>query len=259
MQQGTFSWRAAMVGGVAVGLALAGAQGAVSGPSVYLQAPIVPAPGQQPGGGLISGFAPAELSARHVAQGVLLAQTTSITSLRFWGYNSGFLAAPSSRFRISVWRGDSISSNGLPDAPGTLVFQQVIAITDPRVEQFIPPNPTGFAQEATRTEIDLGAGFTGLTLQGGQRYWLAIAGSEEARAFGGGAMEQTWAWRDSTSSTGYSAVYNVFSADSWFSFAPQPGIPPGGGLAFEIFGVPTPGAAAVLALAGVTALRRRRS
>lgn len=241
----------------AAGPVLASAHGAISGPSVYLQAPVTPAPGQGPGGGTIAGFAPAELSPRHIADGVLLAQTTTITSLRFWGYNSGFLAAPSSRFRISVWLGDSVSSNGLPDAPGTLVFQQVIAITDPRVEQFIPPNPSGFVQGATRTEIDFGAGFTGLTLHAGLRYWLAIAGSEEPRPFGGGAMDQNWAWLDSTSGSGYGAVYNVFSSDSWFSFAPQPGVP-SGGRAFELFGVPTPGSAAALALAGIAITRRRR-
>lgn len=215
----------------------------VIGPSVYLQAP------EAPGfswGGTSSYFTPGLASTRHIALGFVLGETTTATSLRFWGLNIGTQAVVSTQFRVSVWRSDGVSNNGLAGSPGTLHYQETFALSGPQMEQSVYPGPETWA---TRYEINFGPAFT---LTGGERYWLSIAGSTEP----GQSTLSWWGWADAQTGSGYGSVYNIFSNDSWVTFEPGPNS--GGRQAFELFGVPTPSALAAFGVAGVLATRRRR-
>lgn len=235
------------IGGVSLFL-VAGASealGAVTGDSVFLQAPAT-SPNSR--GGTSSYFTPGSTFQRHIADGVILGQSATISSLRFWGFNGGTEPVASTRFRVSLWRGDGVSTNGLASAPGTRIFEQEFALSDPRMETFVIGEPL---TAITRYEINLGSAST-LSLQGGQRYWLAIAGSTEQ---GQGTLDQ-WAWGDAPVGSGFGAVYNVFSSNSWFSFEPLPGGGPQGGRAFELFAIPGPGPVGALGLLGLLHSRR---
>ncbi|MFO0857972.1 MAG: hypothetical protein U0640_11510 [Phycisphaerales bacterium] len=215
---------------------------AVTGTSAFLQAPAPPGFNWN---GASSYFSPGETIRRDFAEGVLLSSESTVSSLRFWGRNIGSFPVASTQFRISVWRSDGLSSNGISGSPGTLHFEEIVSISDPRMEVFLYPGPL---QGSDRYEINFGSAFT---MNANERYWIAIAGSTEPN------QDFRWGWADAPIGSGYTSVRNVFSIDSWFTFEPTPFST--GGRAFEVFVVPTPNATAIVGIGLVTtAFRRRR-
>lgn len=180
---------------------------------------------------------------RHIAEGFTLAQDADLSSVRFWGFAPGSFPVLPGGYKISLWKSDGLSDNGVAGSPGTLLFQQETLVTDAR---FSSQNEPASNAALTRYDIDLGAT---VRLNGGERYWISIAGRHEPD------MYFDWAWAGSDTSSGYWSGYNIFSSDSWFTLEPRPFAT--GGQAFELFAIPSPAATSLLAFAAV-AVRRRR-
>lgn len=214
---------------------------AVSGTSAYLQAPAAPGFNW---GGASSHFDPNEAFRRDFAEGIVIDTTATVSSLRFWGKNLDTPPVPSTQFRISVWRSDGVSFNNIAGSPGTLHFEQIVSISDPRM-QVIPYQ--GPLVGSDQYEIDFGAAFT---MNANERYWLSIAGSVEPDQY------FRWAWADAPVGSGYTSVYNIFSSNSWFTF--QPNGFATAGQAFELFIVPSPAPATLLAAGLLVLIRRKR-
>jgi hypothetical protein len=189
--------------------------------------------------GGVSSFYPAGYE-RHIAESFTLAQAADLSAVRFWGSMAGSFPVQPTAFRISLWKAGGVSDNGIAGAPATLIFEQETLVTDARFA--VQSEPGGL----NRYDVDLG---TTVSLNAGERYWFSVAGRAEPNT------NFTWGWADSTGSSGHWGGYNIFSANSWFVIEPSAIF--NGGLAFELFAIPSPAATSLLALAAV-AVRRRR-
>lgn len=176
---------------------------------------------------------------QYLAEGFEVPQASTISSISFWGKNPR-PSNPIQGFHIRVWNADGVSSNGVAQSPGTILFSQYVAWGSPNFTHTSWPEsePLEFADQY---DIELE---TTLELAPDTRYYFAVASLGH------------WGWGESQDTMHIAAYYNIFSFDSWYTFEPPFG--PLTGRAFELRGVPTPGGLSAILAAGVWVSRRRR-
>jgi len=171
------------------------------------------------------------------------------------GYYSSFAGVPITGVTVASWE---IRTGMSPGVAGTLVASgigaPVISSTSFMVGQ-VPGNPPD--HPIMRVELDV----TDFALAPGN-YWLAVSIGDAGVNSGGFVVGTTGANSIGTGINDGQSIYfqgdnvspNLWNyADVAATFGPQTD------LAYFITEIPTPGAAAVLALGGLVAMRRRRA
>lgn len=172
---------------------------------------------------------------QRLADNFMLDSSAEINGVRWWGSSENYFNADLSNF-------DSFVVSFLADdagLPGMTVAEFTFTLGQTN------PIDTGTVSIADAPQYVFEAKFDSFMLEGGVTYWLSI-GSINVAADG-----DAFVWTHS--SGGDSTIASDFFDGTGFQrFDNDPSV------AFEIQAVPSPGAATLIGLAGLVALRRRR-
>ncbi len=195
------------------------------GPTVFSQAPTST-------DGFFSDAVSGQFYSQRIADNFALTSDTIITGVRWWGSSENFFGPPDlsnfESFTIEIFDGN---------------FDSVY------VETFLTSATnaaaTGLFNSGGGAEFFQSVKFAqAVNLLGSTEYWLSI-GTTNSDPEG-----DAWVWSGATG--------DAFIASDVFDGAGFSVFPDSGDSAFELQGVPTPGAASLLGLAGLAVLRRRR-
>jgi hypothetical protein len=198
--------------------------------------PVVSQPPDIGGGGFFSDGVPGQFYDQLIGDNFTLGSATGVSGITWWG-GSEFFDFPDltnmQSFQLQIYA----DAGGLPGA-SLLSLSVATALTNPTIVGVGINGENVYRQEVSFGTLNLGPG----------NYHLSI-GATLVNGFG-----DAWVWNSSVAGFGdsFSARFNPDSTGPWQNVA---GL---GDLAFEINAIPAPGAASMLGLAGIAALRRRR-
>lgn len=187
------------------------------------------------GNGFFSDAVPGQFYDQLIGDGFALTGATPVSGVTFWGFSEFFDLGDYtniSSFTVVLYANNA----GLPGAP---IVSETFATgsTNPTAIGLAPNGAILYRQEIT---------FSGVQNLSAGSYFVSI-GATISDPFG-----DAWAWQSSLSGFGDSIVAQLPVGAPWGAFSGF------GDMAFEINAVPTPGAASLVLVAGLTGLRRRR-
>lgn len=198
-----------------------------AGPKIYSQLPVSP-------DGLFSDGVAGQFYSQRIADDFVLGGASPVNGVRWWGSSENYVFPDLTNFGsfvVNIYN----DAGGIPG--GSITGDMNIGIANINI------TPTGNSNSAGGFEYEFEVKFNAVNLQGGVRYWLSIGGDAIA------AFDDAFIW-SSGAANGVIAA-DFFDGNGYQQFT-------GFDTAFEIQGIPTPGAAALLGFAGLAGLRRRR-
>lgn len=173
-----------------------------------------------------------------IADDFTLTGDSTINSITWWGVNSQFTSNPNplaflSGFRVRIWSDDA----GVPDA---LLEDQFIP--SGLITSTAAPHPGAPGIHQYEAAIP-----TAFDLDGGTQYWISILGQKSTSS-----SVNIWAWQNANVSESVDLA-RFFTSSGWSPYDPFQSA-----MAFELNGIPAPGAFGLAAIAAIGAARRRR-
>jgi hypothetical protein len=179
---------------------------------------------------------PGQFYSQRIADDFVLGGSTSINGVRWWGSSENYVFPDLTNF--SSWVVNIYNDNG-GSVGASITGDMIFGAGSTNA------TATGRTSVVGSTEYVQNVKFNPVALQAGVRYWISIGTINTA------PFDDAWTWH--VSDQGNSTI-----AADFFDGAGYTTFPGNQDVAFELQAIPTPGAAALLGVAGLAGLRRRR-
>lgn len=181
---------------------------------------------------------------RRLADNFMLPSDSTVETVRWWGGNEANFAPNTELFNIEGFEVTFFSDDA--GAPGAEITTEVIPLADANATEIAGETQGILGAPMYSFEADLASS---LSLSGGERLWISIAADLINPV---DATNEAFQWVSSVPGDGLVAQ-DRFDGEGFL-----PRDLSATNFAFELIGVPSPGASALFALAGVGGMRRRR-